>query len=142
MKNPPIHFFKETVKFRFNNKTEIQEWIIKAIKSEKKALENLNFIFCTDKHLRKINKTYLNHDYFTDIITFDNSSAKGEIEGDIFISIDRVLVNAKAYKVTVKDELHRVIIHGVLHLLGYSDKTDKSQKEMRAMEDRWLAKRK
>ena len=141
MKNPPIHFFKETVIFRFNNKTEIQEWIIKAIKSEKKSLENLNFIFCSDKHLRKINKTYLNHDYFTDIITFDNSSAKGEIEGDIFISIDRVLINAKAFKVSFKDELHRVIIHGVLHLLGYSDKTDKSQKEMRAMEDRWLAKR-
>lgn len=141
MKFPPIHFFKESVKFRFNNKEEIQAWILATVKKKKMKVENLNFIFCTDKYLRSINKTYLKHDYFTDIVTFDNSQSKGKIEGDIFISIDRIKINAKEYGVSFKEELHRVIIHGVLHLLGYSDKTEKLQKEMRAMEDYFLARR-
>ena len=93
-----INFFKESVNFRLSNKLELQLWIASVVKSKKKKIENLNFIFCSDPYLRKINKTYLDHDYFTDIITFDNSTAKGKIEGDIFISIDRVRVNAKQYK--------------------------------------------
>ena len=140
MKNPPIHFFKESVSFRLIKKEELQTWIKKAIKSNKKELENLNFIFCSDKYLRKINKTYLNHDYFTDIITFDNSLQKGKIEGDIFISVERVKINAAQYKVSFTNELQRVIIHGVLHLIGFNDKAEKGQIAMRKAEDLWLKK--
>lgn len=140
--NANINFFKESITFRLSNKEELRKWIVSIVKSKQKKIENLNFIFCSDPYLRKINKTYLEHDYFTDIVTFDNSSVKGKIEGDIFISIDRIRINAKQYKVTVKDELHRVIIHGVLHLLGYGDKNLDQVKKMRAEEDKALAKRK
>lgn len=142
MSSLSVNFFKESVSFRLNKKEELQKWIAAAVKKEGRSIENLNFIFCSDKYLRKINKTYLDHDYNTDIITFDNSTVKGRIEGDIFISVERVRANAKTYGVTVKDELHRVIIHGVLHLLGFSDKSEKLQKKMRAMEDLYLQKRK
>ena len=88
-----------------------------------------------------MNKEYLQHNYFTDIITFDNSTEKKTVEGDIFISVDMVMSNSKKFKTTFQDELHRVMIHGVLHLLGYSDKNPKAQATMRKMEDRWLERR-
>jgi probable rRNA maturation factor len=137
----PINFFKENITFRFNKREEISLWIKMVIKKEGKSLENLNFIFCNDSYLRKINKEFLQHDYNTDIITFDNSTEKEKIEGDIFISAERVKVNAKEYKTSFADELHRVIIHGILHLCGYSDKSEKSQKEMRVKEDQYLSRR-
>ena len=87
-----------------------------------------------------MNVKFLKHNYFTDIITFDNSIEKGKIIGDVFISIDTVRVNAKRYETTFDDELHRVMIHGLLHLTGYSDNTSLKQKEMRKMEDQWLKK--
>ena len=141
MKEPSIFFFKEGVKFRLSDRQKLQHWIIKMTKKESHDIENLNFIFCTDKYLKQINNSYLNHDYFTDIITFDNSTSNKEITGDIFISIDRVKVNALLYNVSFRDELNRVMAHGVLHLLGYGDKNEKARKEMRVMEDSWLEKR-
>jgi rRNA maturation RNase YbeY len=139
MKNSSIHFFKESVSFRLTKQNQLQKWIKTAAKKEKFTVDNLNYIFCSDKYLKKINKDYLNHNYFTDIITFDISTQKGKIEGDIFISVDRVQANAKQYKVSPVDELRRVMIHGLLHLTGYKDKTPKDQAEMRKMEDYWLA---
>jgi rRNA maturation RNase YbeY len=88
-----------------------------------------------------MNKKFLHHNYFTDIITFDNSSEPGKTEADIFISIDRVQANAKKFKTPFKDELHRVMIHGALHLIGFDDKNAANKKKMRQAEDLWLAKR-
>ncbi len=136
-----INFFKEEVKFRLLHQEGLRKWIIKAIRSEGYTLENLNFVFCNDKKLLQMNKEYLQHNYFTDIITFDNSTEKKTVEGDIFISVDMVMSNSKKFKTTFQDELHRVMIHGVLHLLGYSDKNPKAQATMRKMEDRWLERR-
>ena len=138
----PILFFKEKIKFRFSMQERICVWIRNMIKKEGAALSNINFIFCCDDYLRKINKEFLKHDYYTDIITFDNSGSDKKIEADIFISIDTVNSNSKFYKNSFNDELHRVMAHGVLHLLGYSDKSDAGKKEMKKMEDLWLAARK
>ncbi len=137
-----IFFFKEGIKFRLSKSKQLQDWIIKIINKEGFGLSNINFIFCTDAYLRGINKGYLDHDYFTDIITFDNSTLKKIIDGDIFISIDRVKVNSKNYENSFNDELHRVMAHGVLHLVGYKDKTQTQKIEMKKMEDFWLKKRK
>lgn len=114
---------------------------MKCAAAEKKSVGELNYIFCSDKYLRKINKQYLTHDYFTDIITFPSTTA-GEkyIGGDIFISIDRVRDNAKTFNVTVNEELYRVMAHGLLHLCGYNDKTEKERKVMRKKESICLKK--
>jgi probable rRNA maturation factor len=137
----PIHFFKEKISFRLTNSAELQKWISLAVKHHKFKIEQINFIFCSDKKLLVLNKKFLKHNYFTDIITFDNSTEKKKIEADIFISVERVTANSKKFKTTFKDELHRVIIHGVLHLLGYSDKTKKDVEKMRGAENFWLGKR-
>jgi rRNA maturation RNase YbeY len=138
MKNYRISVFKEDVAFRLNAKEKLFKWLRIAAAKEKFSIEALNYIFCSDKFLRKMNVKYLEHDYFTDIITFDNSTEKKKIIGDIFISIDRIRINAKQYETTFDDELHRVMIHGLLHLVGYSDKSVSQKKEMRKMEDYWL----
>ncbi len=140
MKPAPITFFKQEVSFRLNKKDHLIKWITSAAKKENFAITELNYIFCTDPFLKKMNVKFLKHNYFTDIITFDNSIEKGKIIGDIFISIDTVRINAKQYETTFDDELHRVMIHGLLHLTGYSDKSPMKQKEMRRMEDFWLKK--
>src|SRR5690606_29663466 len=103
------------------------------------TLKELNFIYCSDDYLLKINKEYLNHDTYTDTVTFDNSEIKGEVLGDIFISIDRIRENAKTFKTTIKDELHRIMIHSTLHLLGYKDKSPKDKTVMTAKENEYLA---
>ena len=112
-------------------------WIENAIKSLGFSLESLSFVFCDDEYLKKINSKYLNHNYYTDVVTFDYSKKK-EIKGDIFISIERVNENAIDYKVSFNEELFRVIIHGVLHLCGFNDKTDKEKKEIRKQENYFL----
>ena len=109
--------------------------------TEKHRLRLLNFIFCSDSYLLNINQKYLKHDTYTDIITFDNSDLKQEIVGDIFISLDRIRENAKELKVNEKDELHRVMIHGTLHLLGYPDKGKSAKALMTEKEDLYLSKR-
>ena len=138
MKQPSIFFFKESIKFRLSKRKQLMDWILEIIKKEGYSLSNINFIFCTDSSLRKINKKYLDHDYFTDIITFDNSVLKKTIEGDIFISIDRVIINSKKFTSSFNDELHRVMAHGVLHLIGYGDKTKSQKTVMKTREDFWL----
>jgi len=104
-------------------------------------LKELNYIFCSDAYLLQINQQYLNHDTYTDIITFDNSETEKVITGDIFISIERIRENAAKYNITEADELHRVIIHGALHLLGYKDKTAVTKQKMTEKEDFYLSRR-
>ncbi len=141
MSQLPIHFFSEDISFTLKEKNKVRNWIKNTIRSEGKKLKELNFIFCSDAYLLEINKQYLNHDTFTDIVTFDNSESPDLIIGDVFISIERIRENASKYKVAEKDELHRVIIHGTLHLIGYKDKTKSDKSLMTEKEDHHLAMR-
>lgn len=138
---PAIHFFEEDVTYKLKDKLKVKQWIKDTIVAEGYILQELTYIFCSDAYLLQINQQYLDHDTYTDIITFDNSEYEGEIVGDIFISIPRIKENAIKFKVTEVDELHRVIIHGALHLLGYKDKTPTDNKNMTQKEDHYLAKR-
>ena len=135
-----INFFTEDHSFQFKNKFRITTWIHNVIQEEDRVLNELNIIFCSDNYLLQINKTYLNHETLTDIITFDHSETNNEIEGDIFISIDRVKENALSYNITFKEELLRIMIHGVLHLIGYKDKSENEKQEMTEREDIYLNK--
>ena len=138
---PAIYFFEEDITYKLKHKKSVRQWITETIIAEGYRLKELNYIFCSDSYLLQINQQYLNHDTYTDIITFDNSAEEGAIVGDIFISIDRIRENAAKFNVTVSDELHRVIIHGALHLLGYSDKKHADKKKMTEKEDFYLTKR-
>ena len=145
-----IRFFVEQIKITIAHKRLIRQWIQQAIEIEKKSLGEINYIFCSDKYLLHINKTFLNHDTLTDIVTFpieqsfnpllSNQPANNKtISGEIYISIERVKENAKKFNTTQKQELLRVMIHGVLHLCGYGDKSAAQQKKMRHKEDYYLA---
>ena len=138
---PQITFFEEDVKYQLKDKIKVRQWIKDTILAEGYTLDELSYIFCSDEYLLNINRQYLDHDTYTDIITFDNSTTEKIITGDIFISIDRIRENAAKFNQTVINELHRVIIHGVLHLLGYKDKTPADNKKMTQMEDKYLGKR-
>lgn len=138
---PAIHFFEEDIAFKLKNKTHLKKWITETIQHEGFKLKELTYIFCSDDYLLKINQEYLDHDTYTDIITFDNSDTEKVIIGDIFISIDRIRENARNFNVSETDELHRVIIHGALHLLGYKDKTPVTKQKMTQKEDFYLIKR-
>lgn len=131
-----INFFSET-EFKLQNEEGIVNWISDAITSERKTLGEINYIFVSDEYLLNLNKTYLNHDTLTDIITFDNSVGN-ILHSDIYISVDRVRDNATDFNVSFEEELQRVMIHGVLHLAGYKDKTDKEAEEMRSRENHYL----
>ncbi len=135
-----ISFHSENIAFNLKNKTILKKWIHLTIEKKKRKTGAITFIFCSDDFLLNINKQYLNHDTFTDIITFDYSKENSglPISGDIFISIDRVGENAKKFSKSFEEELRRVIIHGVLHLLGYTDKTKKAKEEMTQEESRSL----
>jgi len=130
--------FHAITDFEIADKGVLKKWIKKVVKKEGSAIAELNFIFCDDEYLLEKNKTFLKHDTLTDIITFDYSQ-KNMLTGDVYISIERVKENAQNYEVLFKNELHRVIIHGVLHMLGYKDKDEKHQKEMREKEDFYLS---
>jgi probable rRNA maturation factor len=138
---PAINFFEEDIRFKLKKKTGVKQWIRDTIGAEGYKLKELNYIFCSDQYLLQINQQYLDHDTFTDIITFDNSGKNEIIEGDIFISIDRIRENAKKFNSGEENELHRVIIHGALHLLGYQDKNAASKKLMTEKEDHYLSRR-
>jgi probable rRNA maturation factor len=138
---PAIHFFEEDVTYKLKDKLKVKQWIKDTIVAEGYKLQELTYIFCSDAYLLQINQRYLDHDTYTDIITFDNSEYEGEIVGDIFISIPRIRENAVKFNVPEADELHRVIIHGALHLLGYKDKSPADNKNMTQKEDHYLAKR-
>ncbi len=133
-------FKNENLKFTLRNKTILKKWISATINKEKRKEGDITFIFCSDEYLLHINKQYLQHDTYTDIITFDYSEGDSAqpISGDIFISIERVKENAEKFSTTFENELHRVIIHGVLHLLGYKDKTKAAKAQMTSKEDYYL----
>lgn len=135
-----INFFTEDINYTLKNKTIIKKWIESTIIEEGYRLAELNFILCSDEYLLRINQDYLQHDDYTDVITFDNSEEPKTIMGDIFISIDRIKENALNFKSNTLNELCRVMIHGTLHLLGYLDKTKAAKKEMTVKEDFYLQK--
>jgi probable rRNA maturation factor len=135
-----VQFFFVTNNITLANRTGLKLFVKQIFKSEKRKLSNLSYIFCSDEYLLNINKTHLNHNYYTDIITFDLSESSATITGEIYISTDRVRDNAATLGVTIREELHRVIFHGALHLCGYKDKTPKDEKGMRAAENRLLDK--
>lgn len=134
-----IHFFSEDIEFAPKTPRKLKSWVITCAAKEKASVNEVNYIFCSDEYLLRLNKEYLSHNTYTDIITFDNSQSKGEIEGDIFISIDRVKENAEKFNVSFETELHRVMIHGVLHLIGYKDKSPADKSKMRKKEDACLS---
>lgn len=135
-----INFFTEDITYTLKNKTIIKKWIESTVVEEGYRLVELNFILCSDEYLLRINQDYLQHNDYTDVITFDNSEELKTIVGDIFISLDRIKENALSFKSTTVNELCRVIIHGTLHLLGYKDKTKAAKREMTAKEDFYLQK--
>lgn len=132
-----IAFSSEEIDFCLENEKIIRDWLKEIIEREEKELLSLNFIFCSDEYLYDMNVEYLEHDTFTDVITFPYS-APPIIEGDIFISIDRIKENAKKFKVSFTNELHRVMAHGVLHLCGLGDKSDQEALVMRQKENEAL----
>lgn len=132
-----IQYFNEDVPLPKLKKRKSTNWIKETILTEGKRVGDISFIFCSDNYLLEVNKTYLDHDYFTDIITFDYVEGS-LINGDIFISVDRVRENSIEFKTTFDDELNRILIHGVLHLLGYKDKKEKDKLLMTEKEDFFL----
>jgi len=137
-----ISFFTEDITFTLKDKAKVRSWIGDTVKTEGFVrIGELNFIFCSDDYLLNINKEYLNHDTFTDIVTFDSSEDEEVISGDIFISVERTKENALKFGVSERDELHRVVIHGVLHLCGFLDKKKEDKELMTTKENEYLAKR-
>ena len=133
----PINLFSEDIDFDLKQAEHVSAWIVKSASNEGQEVEEINYIFCSDNHLHSMNLKYLNHDSFTDVITFDLSDNQA-ISSDIYISIDRIKDNAKNLGTDFESELHRVMIHGVLHLIGYGDKTLEDQTIMRSKEDYYL----
>ncbi|WP_299678225.1 rRNA maturation RNase YbeY [uncultured Tenacibaculum sp.] len=129
--------FNYETNFELTDEKRTSEWIIKCIEEENHELGEVNYIFCDDTYLHKINVEFLQHDTFTDIISFDYSLGK-LVSGDIFISIERVKENASKFEVSFQEELHRVIIHGILHYMGFKDKTDNEKQIMRDKENTCL----
>lgn len=130
-----IHFFFQDTKPALANRTALKIFLADLFREKGRSVRMLNYIFCTDRALREMNKKHLGHDYYTDIITFDLSTSKKELEAEIYISVDRVRENAQSFGSRFKDELHRVIFHGALHLLGHSDRTPGQKQQMRKAED-------
>jgi probable rRNA maturation factor len=126
--------FNSETSFTLKNHKKLVKWISDVISSEGFQVGEINYIFCNDSYLNKINQEFLNHDTFTDIISFDYTLGK-EVGGDIFISIERVLENAEKFNEVFENELYRVMIHGILHFMGYKDKTKKEKTLMRTKED-------
>ena len=136
-----IHFFNEESNYKLKQKSELKQWIRAVAAEEGFKIAALNYILCSDDYLHQINVTYLKHDTFTDIITFDHSEKNDTIAGDIFLSTDRVIENAQAFKVNELEEMCRVLVHGALHLMGYTDKSKASKSTMTTKENYYLAKR-
>ncbi len=132
-----ISFQFEEADFDFSDLKKVENWIKNTIKTENCFTGNITYIFCSDDYLLDVNIKYLNHDYFTDVITFDYVK-NSKISGDIFISIDRITENAKIFNVSRENELLRVMIHGILHLIGYDDQTDEQEEEIHKKEDFYL----
>lgn len=134
-----LKFFSEEIDFKVPQSQKTSKWIKTVSLSEGYKIGELNYIFCSDEYLLEINKQYLDHDYYTDIITFDNSEEEDMLEGDVYVSVDRVQDNAEQLGVPFETELRRVLIHGLLHLTGYEDGTEELKATMRAKEDACLS---
>jgi probable rRNA maturation factor len=135
----PIYFHFDNTAFSLRNRNKLKHFIVQILTIEKKKLGGLSYVFSTDRQVLKINRKFLNHDFYTDVITFDLSNTTTAVEGEIYISIDRVKQNAKNYNAPFSEELHRVIFHAVLHLCGYDDKTTDDRAVMKKKENRYLA---
>lgn len=133
----PVTFHTEKTKFKFGQRLQHKRWVNLWIQSQGAVCGNISFIFTSNRNLRSINHDYLNHNYNTDVITFDYSEGK-TISGDVFISVDQVKINAQEYGIKPGEELRRVMIHGVIHLLGYNDESDEERLSMREMENEAL----
>lgn len=134
-----ISFFFEDVAFELPDEQSLQAWLLSVAEAEGKPIWEIGYIFCSDEHLRGINVEFLDHDYYTDIITFDYSD-DARMQGEIYISSERVAENAETNRVSFHHELCRVMVHGVLHMAGYKDKTPEDEAAMRNKEDFYLAK--
>ena len=130
-----IHFFSEEIPYTLKEKLNRKRWLTKIATNAGFKIKELNYVFCSDEYLYQMNRDYLKHDTYTDIITFDNSEKKDDIEGDIFVSIDRVRENAKTHTQEEETEMNRVLAHGLLHLMGYKDKTQEEAALMRLKEE-------
>ncbi|MEZ4918861.1 MAG: rRNA maturation RNase YbeY [Saprospiraceae bacterium] len=133
---PEVDFFSENIDFELPDQSQHADWLISVASDEGTPFFELSIIYCSDEHLRDINVEYLDHDYYTDIITFPHSD--NAVHGDLFISIDRVQDNAQTNGVAFEEELRRVMVHGVLHLCGYGDKSEEEARLMRSKEDHYL----
>lgn len=135
---PKVYFFNNGQNPPLRNRIRLKKFLINLFRNEGKKLDSINYIFCTDRALLKTNRQYLNHNYYTDIITFNLSDDSEPIRAEVYISLQRVSENAKKLKSSIKSELHRVIVHGALHLCGYNDSTEKEKGIMRKREDYYL----
>lgn len=136
--SPEINFFGEEVEIPVDQLESIKTWILAISGHFSVEIDAINYIFCNDEYLKDLNIKYLDHDYYTDIITFETASNNG-LCGDIFISVDTVIQNASRFVTTPENEFHRVIAHGLLHLIGFKDKTDEEFVEMKRQEDYCLS---
>jgi len=133
-----VYFFFEDNRISLKNRTILKRFIETIFVKEQKNLKSVNYIFCSDNELLRLNQLYLGHNYYTDIITFDLSENGNSISGEVYISVSRVKENARKIRTTITSELHRVIFHGALHLCGYKDKLPEELAEMRKAEDQYL----
>ena len=135
-----VRYYNDQTNFRLRDKCKIASWLKAVAQEEGYALGDVTYIFCSSEVHRKMNIDFIGHDYFTDVITFDYSDLKGEgiVSGDIFIDVDTVKDNARIYGATFTSEMHRIIVHGVLHLCGQKDKTPRAEKQMHRKEDKYL----
>jgi len=138
MSKTSIHFFYQTNGFSFRNRNLVKDFLRDLLKREQTQATEIRVIFCTNDQLLEINRQFLNHDYYTDIITFNLSAKREPVNAELYLSIDRIKDNAQSANTTFKRELHRVIFHGVLHLCGYNDKSSQQIKKMREREDHYL----
>ncbi|MBI1770043.1 MAG: rRNA maturation RNase YbeY [Bacteroidetes bacterium] len=137
----PIRFFCEEIEFKISNPKKVKDWLRQSASRERREIGEINYVFCSDQYLLKLNQQYLNHKTLTDIITFDYSEGK-TVSGEIYMSIERVTENSAKFGCEFEDELHRVMIHGALHLCGYKDKSSSDKTLMRKKEDAYLSLRK
>ncbi len=136
-----VRYYNDATNYRLRDKRKIAAWLRDVATMEGYTLGDVNYIFCSSERHLEINKQFLGHDYFTDIITFDYSDRKGErvVAGDVFIDVETVRDNARIYGTRFIDEMHRVVVHGVLHLCGQKDKTPSAERQMHRKEDKYLA---
>ncbi|HEV8273621.1 MAG TPA: rRNA maturation RNase YbeY [Chitinophagaceae bacterium] len=139
-KKTKVHFFSHDIQTSLKNTTNLKHFIESIFKQERKSLDSINYVFCSDKTILEINKKYLNHDFYTDVITFKLSPNNKSITAEVYISLERIRDNAKKIGISIKSELHRVIFHAALHLCGYTDKKKRDIEIMRRKEDKLLLK--